>query len=637
MHIVSIWTVGEDVSHSQALSIDKDNNISCLLVAYSPDAELVREISEYCADVFLQQSFSEDVAKTLTEILEDVNIQLDLLYTRYPRDILSLFVGIVSGDQLHFSVFGKKLTGIISSARSLEDIFNGMDSQEGRFVYDSHGAIHQGESIYIFSPKIDTHLIDQECRTLHHLPLTEQVNLITDRLNRTHHTGGKVLAVALESLADDVMPKKTWQPQNKKNNTYYFIQSVIWYLQSAIGKMRDFFVHLSHKAQNILLISGLVISIWLLYFILSGLMKSQYTVFVPQKYKDMIVEARGSLDTAARSLDQPEQFNLALNQSKELLQQIKDAHVLEVNVEQIENEMALLEKTVNKVVTPWQDNIQLVYSFSDTYPAVPFSLFSYNKKQYFISSRGVTGPLDALDNNQSLLPGDESMTYADIDSDGRIYFTTDQDKVYLYEKGNLSSINVSQVGWWDKAAGISVYNSNIYLLSTDRSQIFKHRRQTEYTYSGKSLLVTPELEKWSVISMDIDGSIWLLSWWNTLTVRKILTAPRYEQRDIIVNGLWMNTFKNFDPDVTKIYVDPNLSEIYLLADNRIWVFTPNSKRFTDVRSITYVWQIDVPDVVITDLAFEQEWDTRQVFFGSPKSGIFSIKFTLQNSKIEILN
>lgn len=72
-----------------------------------------------------------------------------------------------------------------------------------------------------------------------------------------------------------------------------------------------------------------------------------------------------------------------------------------------------------------------------------------------------------------------------------------------------------------------------------------------------------------------------------------------------MNNLGINTFTNTDPLVTKIYADPAYQEIYILADNRIWVFVPNSKRFNDVRSLSYIGQIDVQNIVISDIAIQQ--------------------------------
>lgn len=134
-------------------------------------------------------------------------------------------------------------------------------------------------------------------------------------------------------------------------------------------------------------------------------------------------------------------------------------------------------------------------------------------------------------------------------------------------------------------------------------------------YTGKSLVITPETQTNPVVNMDIDGSVWLLSAKDGgLITEKILTAPKYERRGIVINGLGINTFTNTDPLVTKIYTDPSYQEIYILADNRIWVFVPNSKRFADVRSLTYIGQIDVQNIVISDIAIQQSGDIREVFF-----------------------
>jgi hypothetical protein len=98
----------------------------------------------------------------------------------------------------------------------------------------------------------------------------------------------------------------------------------------------------------------------------------------------------------------------------------------------------------------------------------------------------------------------------------------------------------------------------------------------------------------------------------------------------------INTFQYLDSDVTKIYAGESYQEIYMLANNKIWVFVPGSKRFTDVRFITYAGQIEIPNVIITDIAIEQDGDVREIYFGSPGSGIFATKITIKDNKIQVL-
>lgn len=76
----------------------------------------------------------------------------------------------------------------------------------------------------------------------------------------------------------------------------------------SIKKIQDSFVNLSRETQNWVIISGIFVSVILLYLIITSLINSQYTIFVPQKYRDMLAEARVNLDDATRMVDQPENF-----------------------------------------------------------------------------------------------------------------------------------------------------------------------------------------------------------------------------------------------------------------------------------------------------------------------------------------
>lgn len=77
---------------------------------------------------------------------------------------------------------------------------------------------------------------------------------------------------------------------------------------NSIKKIQETFVTLSKETQNWVIISGIFLSVVLLYLVITSLIRSQYTIFVPQKYRDMVAEARVNLDDATRMIDQPENF-----------------------------------------------------------------------------------------------------------------------------------------------------------------------------------------------------------------------------------------------------------------------------------------------------------------------------------------
>ncbi len=146
---------------------------------------------------------------------------------------------------------------------------------------------------------------------------------------------------------------------------------------------------MSDKAQNWMLISGLLVSIILLYVILSGLMKSQYAIFVPQKYRDILAEARVELTNASRSMEQPEQFGPAITKARSLIEQVKSKNVLQIDVEEIEKEVAALEKNINKVVSLTTEQYLPIYTFGQGIASTPFGMYVFDKKLYFVSQKTV--------------------------------------------------------------------------------------------------------------------------------------------------------------------------------------------------------------------------------------------------------
>lgn len=104
--------------------------------------------------------------------------------------------------------------------------------------------------------------------------------------------------------------KEHWNPEkmNTKKSTQALFDNVTKVGDRGMRKIQDTFVQLSRETQNWVIISGIFLSVILLYLIITSLVQSQYTIFVPQKYRDMLAEARVNLDDATRMVDQPENF-----------------------------------------------------------------------------------------------------------------------------------------------------------------------------------------------------------------------------------------------------------------------------------------------------------------------------------------
>ena len=638
MHAIHIQRLGDNAAPYTAwFSIEKDDGISFLCVCHTKNSTLTNTLHRICTDHIVDLNPTERSAvHVFTELLERLNHELDTLHIQYKNPEISLFIGLLMGSHVHFSMFGRELTGIIVSSSNIEDVFSDMDNGEGHFVYDSHGDIRANETFYVFAPKVDTHVIGGECMTLTHLTLPERCQLLSERIERSYANDSIILSISEEKSTTH---KTQWNSEKISlpwQKSAKILGNVRRVSEETIQRVQDSFSTLSRNTKNWVFIVGLLMSIALLYMIITSVMNSQYTLFVPQKYKDMVAEARVDIDDATRMVDQPDNFGPAITRAQDIINKIKAAGVLKIDVAQLDNDISVLERAVNKVTSLKTDDYISVYKFWATIDSLPFSMYTYDKKLTLVTTSTIVWPfIPGEVPKETKIPNGEKYTFSDVDGEGRIYVWTDQDKIYLFDKWLMNTLNVGQVGGWDKGRGLSVYNGNIYLLGGDAKQIYKYRRQSENSYSGRSLVLN-DTQTNPIVGMDIDGSVWLLSGTNKLSLEKILTAPNYERRPIVVNSLGINTFQDINPDTTKIYAGDSYQEIYILADNHIWVFVPSSKRFSDVRFVTYVGQIDVPNMIITDLTIEQDGDVRKIYFGSPKSGIFSTKMTITDNKIHIL-
>lgn len=577
-----------------------------------------------------------DGVKIFTEILDNVNHILEKQYLLHSKEGISLFLWLLENNQIHFSMFGKNITGILVSENNIEDIISGMDTWEGRFVYDSHGDILHGETLYIISPAIDINIFGEECKSLGHLWLQEKSETLGKRIEKSYNNNGVIISIGIDIKSNPNKPQ-TYSIKKSNPNFKWWFENTIKWTQYWSKKIQESFYKLSHEAQNWSIIAGILMISILLYLIVTTLIKWQYTLFVPQKYRDIIAEARSDLDNATRITDQSENFGPALQKIREKILQVKIADVLKVDVELLEKDMAILEKTVNKVTTLKPEEFMTIFEFNQTIDALPFSIHVYRDKISLLTNTKIFWPFSPWETpKEATFPNNEKYLYSDIDTEGNIYVGTHVNKIYIFNNGIFSLQNIQQVGWWDRAKDINIYNSNIYLLSENRKQIYKHRRQSENTYAGKSLVINDEQIK-NIIDSDIDGSVWILWGSNgSFSTEKILTAPKYERRSILINNLGINTIKDIAPETFKFFASEGYQEVYMLADNRIWVFLPSSKRFNDVQNITYIWQIDVPNTKITDIAIEQNGDIRKLYFGSTKDGVFMSKITIKDNKIVVL-
>ena len=75
-----------------------------------------------------------------------------------------------------------------------------------------------------------------------------------------------------------------------------------------------------------------------------------------------------------------------------MIQEVKAADVLKVDVAQLENDVAILERAVNKVTSLKIEDYLNIYTFTKTVDSLPFSIHAHESKLSFVTTDSIIGP-----------------------------------------------------------------------------------------------------------------------------------------------------------------------------------------------------------------------------------------------------
>jgi hypothetical protein len=127
--------------------------------------------------------------------------------------------------------------------------------------------------------------------------------------------------------------------------------------------------------------------------------------------------------------------------------------------------------------------------------------------------------------------------------------------------------------------------------------------------------------------MAIDWGFYILK--EDLSIIKFFSSP-YRLEWIVLNKLP----KNYDLEEWKrveIKTSSTLNYVYLLLNNKIFIFKPNSKVFTDTKGLTYIWQIEWATKKIKDFYVNYDWEILVL----NESWIYKLNFEISDDKIII--
>lgn len=215
-----------------------------------------------------------------------------------------------------------------------------------------------------------------------------------------------------------------------------------------------------------------------------------------------------------------------------------------------------------------------------------------------------------------------------MSSDGIVYVLTKSNRVIKYAKGEFSYVNVEGQTAWQASNRLRTFIGNLYLLSQDGNQIFKHRPNVN-GFTGKSPILEASAQKnLSILDFTIDGGIYLLK--NDLTFDRLLTTPTVSRSSLMINKLPDN-YSIDDGKTPRLIVSPTANYLYMVLSNHIWIFEPDSRNAKDVRSISYVGQIELEGRKLESITVPKDGEIIAI----TDQGVSEIRFEISDGKIHL--
>jgi len=389
-----------------------------------------------------------------------------------------------------------------------------------------------------------------------------------------------------------------------------------------------------NKKTNTIIFSTWIITLTiLLFFIIWWMLWESSNSKKITEYRNKLIQADNYIRVATTNIANNDLFNLNINKAEEIISEIRDQELFLKDIEEKYNEISILKKQFNWVETFNTNKDNLIYSTKNIDKNV-VKILKKDKKNYIITNNSIIGPIiiwvkpkehifNKLNENDSFIDA--------VFVNNNITLITKSSKVVSFSKNWVFKyIDVIwQTQWWEKSELIKSYNWNLYLTNKDKNQIFKHKPLSKWYTSWSPYLKPEDSENiWWILSIAIDWWIYILK--KDLSLLKLFSYPKYRLESIVLNNLPKN-YSNKTNSRIEIVARNDLNYVYILIDHKIYIMKPSSKRFQDVKSLNYIWQIEWNDTTIKSFYVNYDWDITI----QNENWIYKLEFEISEDKIII--
>ncbi len=614
-------------------NINLDVNLDCFILVSTDDKNFWDLIINNILDYIIDKISKKNTYNDFSTALENINSFIKTWKQDSKKEIkIDIIIWILNNNNYIFSNIWKASCYLINKNSEVIELTNKWENRK-EFNFVSSWDIKNNEIIVSSNKRLLNYLSPSDL--LDWLVISEDIKIFNKNIKNILQgeiVEENILVNSMKYLSGKTEEKLTKSDLLKENLIKAldnkFSKNIIGYFLMWKDKINTS----SKVVRNSILIVWITLSIILLYSILSTVIWITTQSEEKEISKNNIIIAKSYLKIASENIANQDIFELNIKKAEDLLAETENNGLYLSDIEKINDNLNILKKQFNKIEIFEENQQNIIYEWNFENP-VKIAKNIDIKKPYIVTNNWVIWPIlpetKAKEYIFNALEEDENFIDATFIWEN-MYLLTSSSKIVKFTKNWY--FNYQDVSWqktWEKSKEISSYAQNIYLIWAEDNQIYKHRLHWTSFKSWEWYLKNDDLTQiWKVLSVSIDWWFYILK--NDLSIIKFFSNP-YRIEKIVINKLPKNYNIENSENIIDLKARADLNYVYMLLNNKIWIFKPNTTNYQNTKSLTYIWQIEADKKEIKDFFINHDWEI--VILN--KKWLYKINFEVSDDRLLI--
>jgi len=613
--------------------LNLDHKLDFFLLIDSNDINYIDSLETKIIDLVIDNISKEETYKDFSKILEKINIFLREYYkNKSSLNYLNILIAIQNKQDFIFSQVWKPSLYLVKTNWETIEITD-KNAKNKEFNYISEWILENKDILILSTKRLLKYLSYSDFVDASMIEIPEKINKNIEIILNEEKIEDNIWLLTIKYILKQEKNEKKFLKELE--NLYLkaidnnFIKLSLAYLKLIQEKLAK----KSKLIRNIIILSILIVSSLSLFFVLSKTISKTNIVNQKINYKQQLEQAKKYKIIASNNYSNPEVFELNIKNAEDIIKTLKEKKLFLNDIALLEQDLNDIKKAFNGIETFSENQKNTIYKLPKDLKSQVIKTLNISWKNYIVTKNWVIWPIlkniEPKINNFDKIWDDYFIDATPLNNS--IIILTKKWKIIEFNKALYFSFK--DVIWqdtWEKADKILNYWHKIYLIDSNNAQIYKHTIYWKWFNKAVTYL-KPEDQKyiWKIEDIAIDWWFYILKW--DLKFLKFFSNP-YRLETINLNKIPKNYTKEKDSKIN-LYTRKDLNYVYMLLNNKIWIFKPNTRFYKKTKFLTYMWQIEATNNNIIDFYVNKDW----VINILTNSWLYLINFSENDWKILISN